>query len=146
MGVIILASKLMGLARDVLTARAFGTTDYAIAYETASKLPLTIFDFVLGGVVTSAFIPIYNSISVKNGKKQAVSFLSSYINLILLITLAITAFGEIFATLLVKFIAPELSEATASLSVSLTRIMVPDGHLRWTCIFFCGFSTIRGRI
>ena len=144
MGVIILASKLMGLARDVLTARAFGTTDYAIAYETASKLPLTIFDFVLGGVVTSAFIPIYNSISVKNGKKQAVSFLSSYINLILLITLAITAFGEIFAPLLVKFIAPELSEATASLSVSLTRIMFPMVIFVGLAFSFVGFLQSEG--
>lgn len=144
MGVIILASKLMGLARDVLTARAFGTTDYAIAYETASKLPLTIFDFVLGGVVTSAFIPIYNSISVKNGKKQAVSFLSSYINLILLITLAITAFGEAFAPLLVKFIAPELSEATAALSVSLTRIMFPMVVFVGLAFSFVGFLQSEG--
>lgn len=144
MGVIILASKLMGLARDVLTARAFGTTDYAIAYETASKLPLTIFDFVLGGVVTSAFIPIYNSISVINGKKQAVSFLSSYINLILLITLAITAFGEAFAPLLVKFIAPELSEATASLSVSLTRIMFPMVIFVGLAFSFVGFLQSEG--
>lgn len=144
MGVIILASKLMGLARDVLTARAFGTTDYAIAYETASKLPLTIFDFVLGGVVTSAFIPIYNSISVKNGKKQAVSFLSSYINLILLITFAITAFGEAFAPLLVKFIAPELSETTAALSVSLTRIMFPMVVFVGLAFSFVGFLQSEG--
>ena len=64
MGVIILLSKIMGLVRDCMIASAYGTTEAAIAYETASKLPVTIFDFVLGGVVTSAFIPVYNSIAV----------------------------------------------------------------------------------
>ncbi|MBQ9716972.1 MAG: murein biosynthesis integral membrane protein MurJ, partial [Clostridia bacterium] len=60
MGIIILVSKLMGLVRDVMVAGTYGTTMYAVAYETASRLPVTIFDFVLGGVVTSAFIPVYN--------------------------------------------------------------------------------------
>ena len=49
MGVIILAAKLMGLVRDVMVAGVFGTSVYAVAYETASRLPVTIFDFVLGG-------------------------------------------------------------------------------------------------
>lgn len=125
MGIIILISKIMGLLRDVMIARNFGTTEMAIAYETASKLPVTIFDFVLGGVVTSAFIPIYNSISVKSGKKAAIDFASSYINLILLITLSLTVIGELFAPLLVAFIAPELSAETAVLASGLTRIMFP---------------------
>lgn len=144
MGMIILASKVMGLVRDVLIAREFGTSELAIAYETASKLPITIFDFILGGVVTSAFIPIYNSISVKRGKKEALSFLSSYINLILIITTAITVIGEVFAPLLVSLIAPELSAETAALSVTLTRVMFPMVIFVGLAFSFVGFLQSEG--
>lgn len=144
MGIIILVSKVMGLVRDVLIAREFGTSELAIAYETASKLPLTIFDFILGGVVTSAFIPIYNSVSVKRGKKDALSFLSSYINLILLITTSVTVIGEVFAPLLVSLIAPELSAETAALSVSLTRIMFPMVIFVGLAFSFVGFLQSEG--
>ena len=62
MGMIILLSKAMGLLRDILVANAFGTTAPAVAYETASRLPILIFDFVLGGVVSAAFIPVFNAV------------------------------------------------------------------------------------
>ena len=74
MGIIILFAKCMGLIRDILVASVYGTTLYAVAYETASKLPITVFDLVLGGVVTSAFIPVYPSIAHDRGKADAVTF------------------------------------------------------------------------
>lgn len=144
MGIIILFSKLMGLVRDVMIAGTYGTTSYAIAYETASKLPVTIFDFVLGGVVTSAFIPVYNSISVKEGKDKASSFVQSYTNLILLLTGVISVFGVIFAPALVSFIAPDLSADVAALSVNLTRIMFPMVIFVGLAFTFVGFLQSEG--
>lgn len=131
MGAIILLAKGMGLLRDVLIAGAYGTSAAAVAYETASKLPVTVFDLTLGGVVTSAFIPIYNSISVKEGKKKALSFAQSYLNFILVLTTALAAVGIVFAPALVSFMAPDLSEASRALAVDLTRIMFP-------MVVFCG--------
>ncbi len=144
MGIIILISKLMGMLRDVSVARIWGSSEYAIAYETASKLPLTVFDFVLGSAVTSVFIPIYNSILVKKGKKSALDFVSSYINLILLITAGIALLGEIFAPLLVKFIAPDLAESTSALAVNLTRIMFPMVIFVGLAFTFVGFLQSEG--
>ena len=70
MGIIILASKLLGLFRDILVARFYGMSTEAIAYSAASRIPVTIFDLVIGGVVTSAFIPVFNSVLVKKGKEE----------------------------------------------------------------------------
>lgn len=144
MGIIILAAKLMGLVRDVMVAGAFGTSVYAVAYETASRLPVTIFDFVLGGVVTSAFIPVYNSIAVKEGKDKASSFAQSYTNLILLLTAVIAVLGVIFAPALVSFIAPDLAAETAQLAVRLTRIMFPMVIFVGLAFTFVGFLQSEG--
>ena len=55
-------AKLLGLIRDVLVAGSYGTGTEAVAYETASRLPILLFDFVIGGVVTAAFIPDRKSV------------------------------------------------------------------------------------
>lgn len=144
MGIIILISKAAGLLRDILIASAFGTTEAAIAYETASKLPLNIFDFILGGVVTSAFIPIYNSLAVKKGKKEALAFSQSYVNLILAITTGIALVGVVFAPTLVTLMAPKLSASTADLAADLTRIMFPMVIFVGLAFSFVGFLQSEG--
>ncbi|MGN1346341.1 MAG: murein biosynthesis integral membrane protein MurJ [Eubacteriales bacterium] len=144
MGIIILASKLMGLVRDIMIAGAYGTTVYAIAYETASKLPINIFDFVLGGVVTSAFVPIYSSIALKEGKERALAFAQSYSNLVLALTGTLSIIGVTFAPALVSLIAPELSAECASLAAMLTRIMFPMVIFVGIAFTFVGFLQSEG--
>lgn len=135
MGVIILAAKLLGLVRDVLVAGHYGTSMEAVAYETASKLPVTLFDLIIGGVVTSAFIPVFNSLMVKKGREEALSFARSYVNFVLCITLVLSVAGILFASPLVSFMAPELDSATHELAVQLTRILFP--MIIFTGLAFC---------
>ena len=144
MGIIILFSKALGLVRDMMIASAYGTTEAAVAYETASKLPVTLFDFLLGGVVTSAFIPVYNSLAVKKGKREAMAFAQSYVNLILVLTLALSVLGTVFAPALVSFMAPELADSTAALAARLTRIVFPMVIFVGLAFSFVGFLQSEG--
>ncbi|MBE6707928.1 MAG: murein biosynthesis integral membrane protein MurJ [Ruminococcaceae bacterium] len=125
MGVIVILSKVLGLLRDVLVADAYGTGLEAVAYDTASRLPVLLFDFVIGGVVSAAFIPVFNELLVKKGKDDAMRFSVSYVNLILLITTTLSVIGVVFADVLVGFLAPEISAEAKSMATDLTRIMFP---------------------
>ncbi len=125
MSVIIMLSKVLGLFRDILVANFYGTTTEAIAYEAASRLPVTIFDLVIGGVVTAAFIPVFNSVMVKRGKGDAMRFANLYINFIIVLCAILTLFGVIFAEQLVTLVAPGISAEAALLAKDLTRIMFP---------------------
>ena len=144
MGFIILISKALGLLRDILVASAYGSTAGGVAYETASKLPITIFDFVLGGVVTAAFIPVYNAVAVKRGRDEAMSFCRSYVKLIFCITAAIAVLGVALAPWLVSFMAPQIAEETAALAVRLTRIMFPMVIFVGLAFSFVGFLQSEG--
>lgn len=135
MVIITLAAKALGMLRDILLASGYGTTAEAIAYDTASKLPILIFDFVIGGVITASFIPVFNEILVKTGKKAALDFANKYFNAILLVMLLITLVGEIFSEVFVSFLAPEIAEATSKLAANLTRIMFP--MVIFTGLAFC---------
>ena len=125
MAFIILFSKALGLVRDLLVARAWGTTAPAVAYETASRLPILIFDLVLGGVVSAAFIPVFSDLLVREGKRSAMRYAASYVNMIFCLTGAITLLGVLFASPLVSFLAPDLPPETAELASRLTVILFP---------------------
>lgn len=144
MGMIILLSKAMGLLRDILVANAFGTTAPAVAYETASRLPILIFDFVLGGVVSAAFIPVFNDLLVKDGKKAAMRYAASYVNMISLLTGAVTLLGILFASPLVKVLAPALPPEVHALAVELTRILFPMVIMTGLAFSFVGILQSMG--
>ncbi|MBQ8836207.1 MAG: murein biosynthesis integral membrane protein MurJ [Clostridia bacterium] len=128
-------AKALGLLRNMLLASNFGTSMDSVAYEAASRLPLTLFDFALGGVVTAAFIPIFNEIIVKKGKNDAFAFANRYFNLILCITAVISVCGIAFSSPLVSFLAPELGADVKELAASLSRIMFP--MIIFTGIAYC---------
>ena len=125
MAVIILLSKIFGLLRDVLVADLYGTTAPAVAYETASRLPVLLFDLVLGGVVSAAFIPVFSELLVKEGKDSAMRYAASYVNLIFTLSGVLTLLGMVLASPLVTLLAPELPAETHALAVTLTRILFP---------------------
>ena len=136
MALVTLVSKALGLVRDMLLASTFGTTNDAVAYEVASRLPITLFDFALGGVVTAAFIPIFNELMVKSGKKRAFEFANRYFNLILCTTLVISVLGMFLSSPLVSVLAPDIDDtAIKTLAASLSRVMFP--MIIFTGVAYC---------
>lgn len=118
-------AKVCGLVRDMLIASFFGTGMEADAYLTATKLPTTLFDLVIGGVISAAFIPVFNSVLKKEGKKEALDFANRFIGMVLLITGLITFFGIVFSDKLIWFMAPDFNAETHALAMRLSSIMFP---------------------
>lgn len=119
------AAKALGLIRDALMGAYFGTGIEADAFMAASKLPTTLFDVVIGGVISSTFIPIFNDIITKEDKKEASKFANKFITMIILVTMLISVVGIVFAHQLVSFMAPNFGAETHDLAVRLTSIMFP---------------------
>jgi putative peptidoglycan lipid II flippase len=103
-----------------------------------------LFDFVIGGMVTAAFIPIFSELIVKKGKEKAMEFAADYFNLVFAVTLLISVVGEAFAPALVSFLAPEIPEAAALLAVPLTRIMFPMVIFAGSAFCFVGILQCMG--
>lgn len=119
------AAKALGLIRDSLTGAYFGTGIEADAFMLATKIPTTLFDVVIGGVISATFIPIFNDILTKENKDEASTFANKFITMIIMATIIISLFGILFADQLVSFMAPNFDVATHDLSVKLTTIMFP---------------------
>lgn len=118
-------AKLLGLVRDSLIAAFFGTGIQAEAYLTATRLPTTVFDLVIGGVISATFIPVFNTALKKEGRENAMLFANRFVGMILIICLAISAIGMVFSGPLVSFLAPDFDAERHELASQLTRIMFP---------------------
>lgn len=128
-----LLAKALGLVRDSLIGSFFGTGLEADAFMTASKAPTTLFDVVIGGVISATFIPVFNKIMSKQGQKEAMEFVNKFITMVLIATVAISVFGIVFADQIVNFMAPNYAGDKHDLAVRLTSIMFP-------MIIFTGFA------
>ena len=131
-----LLAKLCGMLRDILMANLYGTsTDSAIAFSAASRIPLLFFDIALGTAVTSAFIPVFNEYIAKDEEEKAFDFANCFINLIVLITVLVSVLGIVFSSELAVVFAGGLDESALSLASLLIKILFPT--IIFTGIAYC---------
>ncbi|MFN3966285.1 MAG: murein biosynthesis integral membrane protein MurJ [Endomicrobiia bacterium] len=120
-------SKILGIAREIITAYLFGTTSSLDAYLIGATIPNFIMHLIVGSTFLVAFIPVFNKSIAKNEEEQAWRFASNIINLsIIIFGIILTPITILLAPLIVKLFAPGFSESTFNLSVSLTRVMLPS--------------------
>lgn len=119
------AAKFLALIRDSLMGAYFGTGIETDAFMLASKIPTTLFDVVIGGVISASFIPVFNRILAKEDKREAAEFANKFITLITMASALIALFGIVFSEQLVTLMAKDFSPETHILAVKLSSIMFP---------------------
>lgn len=132
--VVTILSKIFGLVRDSVLAAAYGTGTYAAVYATANNIPTVLFA-VIGSALATSLIPLYSKLANEDSEERAMSFLNSIINMVVLICLALSIVGIIFAEPLVTIFAPGYKGEVYTLCVQYTRILLPS-------IIFVGLANI----
>lgn len=54
------ASRVLGLVRDLVISNLFGATGAVSAFRTAEYLPRQFYDLLIGGMVSSALVPVFS--------------------------------------------------------------------------------------
>lgn len=139
--VTVLASRILGLMRDRLLAGAFfGGREWQLdTYFAAFRIPDMIFQLLVLGALSAAFIPVFSEYLTKN-EEEAYKVSSSIINLVLAFFLVLSGIVFFLAPQLCRLIAPSFSLEQISLMVSLTRIML------LAQLFFCFSNFLTGII
>lgn len=119
-----LLAKALGLIRQMMTAGIFAASPEGIAFSAASGIPLAVFDMLFSTAVLGSFLPIYKSKLQKNFQSSKV-FSSSFLSAVLLVTSAVSMIGIVFARPILLLAAPDLDGETASLAVTILRMMFP---------------------
>ena len=103
-------SRATGLVRLAAIAAALGVAESRLAdvYNIANTAPNIIYELVLGGVLTSVFVPVFVELMEKEGRERAWEVASAIINLSLVVLMAVAALGIIAAPLIAKFYGARL--------------------------------------
>jgi putative peptidoglycan lipid II flippase len=118
-------SNVIGLVRQNLIFRTFGTGPEIDAFNIANQFPTLIFSLIAGGALASAFIPTFTGFLEKDDHTGAWRLASSIINLSLLLLVAASLLAAVFAPQLVHYIlAPRFSPEKQALTAALLRIML----------------------
>ncbi len=125
-------SRMTGMLRLMAIAGAIGIAESKLpdTYNLANTAPNIIYELVLGGVLTSVFVPVFVELLQKEGRERAWEVVSALINISLAVLTAITAIGVVAAPLIAKFYAGRLEGAEAALQeevlTSFLRLFVPQ--------------------
>lgn len=121
----LVASRILGWLRlSVIGAQFAGQPRELDAFLAAFRIPDTIFNLLVAGALSSAFIPVFSSYLAKEREQEAWRVASSVMNAMLLALVALSAVMWAAAPYLVPLMAPEFDADQIALMTDLTRIML----------------------
>ena len=119
------ASRVLGLVREVLLARQFGTSGEYDAYVTAFRIPDLLFLVIMAGAFGSAFIPVFAGLLAKQDERAAWKLASTILTGA---GLLLTVFGVltfvVAEPLVSVVIAPGLAPEFQATAVQLMRLLL----------------------
>lgn len=92
-----LLSRITGLGRTWAMAFALGNTLISSAYQVAYNMPSVIYDFLAGGIIGTAFLPIYLLQREKEGSERGDAFASNLLNLAIIVLGILSVLASILA-------------------------------------------------
>lgn len=123
MMIIILISRVLGLARSVIIAYYFGVTSETDAFFSAFKIS-NFFRQLLGeGALGTSFIPVYNEKVKKEGEEEGRKFIFSVINLVFIFSVIVSLFMIVFSNQVIGLIVSGFSADTKMVASGLLKIM-----------------------
>lgn len=85
MSVLVIISRLTGFVRTWGQAFALGTTLLSSCYTVANNLPNQLYELVVGGMLITAFLPVYLDVRERKGRKGANDYISNLLSILLVI-------------------------------------------------------------
>ncbi|MYM25927.1 murein biosynthesis integral membrane protein MurJ [Duganella sp. FT135W] len=116
-------SRITGLLRETLIARAFGAGPMTDAYVVAFRIPNLLRRLFAEGAFSQAFVPILAEYKNQEGQEASKKLVDHVANTLVWATLIITLIGIIASPLFIYVIASGLKEFDAA--VWMTRLMFP---------------------
>lgn len=119
-----LASRFFGLIRDRILASKFGAGDELDIYYAAFKIPDLVFNLLILGALSAAFIPVFTSLLSRDKAKKAWQLANEVLSLAVVALAVMAAVLFLLAPQLVSLITFGFSESKQEMVAVLTRIML----------------------
>ncbi|MDO8880731.1 MAG: murein biosynthesis integral membrane protein MurJ [Coriobacteriia bacterium] len=130
-----LISRITGFIRTWAMAYALGVTAIADSYDIANNLPNMVFELLVGGVLSSVFIPLFLERKQHAGEEDAWRFASYVLNIIVLVLGAVALIATLWPDPFVRSQTLTVPAQQATLAIWLFRFFAVQ-------IVFYGMSIV----
>lgn len=138
MSLCVILSRITGFARTWAMAYALGATFLSSSYQVANNLPNMLYELVMGGMLVTAFLPVYVSVKKKLGKTEGNIYASNLLTLVVLVLGIVAFIGILFPQAIIytqSFYSDQQTMTTAVLLFQFFAIQT---------IFYGGSSIFSG--
>lgn len=137
-GIAAFASRLLGVFRERLLVGRFGVGADLDAYYAAFQVPNIVYNFLILGVLSAAFIPVFVDLW-QNHRDDAWRFANTVLHVTAGVMGVLSVIVFITAPVLVRAVAPGFSDSVSAEVAALTRILVIS-------IFLFSLSNVFGSV
>jgi putative peptidoglycan lipid II flippase len=133
-------SRVLGYVREAVLSRVLGVGPEVDAYRAAFMLPDLLNYFLAGGALSIAFIPFYTRVRDGEGEAAAQRFLAVVMGTTGALAVLVTVAMWLGADRLIALQFPRFDPEQTTLTIRLTRILLPAQ------IFFIAGGVLRGAL
>ena len=98
MSLLVILSRITGFLRTWGQGAAIGGAMLASCYTVANNLPNQLYELVMGGMLVTAFLPVYLSVKEEGGRERASAYTSNLVTIVLVVMAAVALLGFVFAS------------------------------------------------
>jgi len=118
-------SRVVGYIRDIIIGAQYGQSSLTDAYLAAFSIPDFLYYLLVGGAVSSAFIPVFSSYIATDRKDEGWRVASTVVNIVIPLMLIGITIASVLAPYIVKYLlVPGFTPENMALTVTMTRIML----------------------
>lgn len=121
-----LASRIFGLVRESAITARFGTSFQTDLYSILSAVPNQLYDFLVGGLVSAALVPVLSDYVDQHDRANFHRLLSTIFTILFSVLAVFGSLIWVFAGAISRFLAPKLvsDPVNAALAISMLRYMM----------------------
>ncbi|MBS1679898.1 MAG: murein biosynthesis integral membrane protein MurJ [Actinobacteria bacterium] len=119
------ASRVAGLAREIVAAGYFGVKGPVSAFTIAFQVPNLVRALFADAALQPAFVPVFTDLVGRRQYREAFRLASTLLLLITMVLGALTAIFVLAAPVIIPVFAPGFEESLVDLTVSLSRVLFP---------------------
>ena len=97
MTVLTIVSRVTGFIRTWAMAAAIGMSLLSSSYQVANNLPNMLYELVMGGMLVTAFLPVYMGVRREQGREASNEYVGNLLGILLLLLGGLSVLGTVFA-------------------------------------------------
>ena len=117
-------SRVLGYTRDIIIATMYGQTRITDSYLAAFSIPDFLYNLLVAGTVTAAFIPVFSRYISTDRHKEGWEVASSIYNIVIGVMVIGLAIAGALAPYIVSALVPGFEPVYKALTVGMTRVML----------------------